>query len=675
MNKYDFTALVKGPKSLSTQDVESLKLLVAEFPYFAVGQNLLIKALHNTKHYEYEKYLKQAALQTGDRSVLYNLVHDLPPETENTGAFNDAIETLKISIPQVQSPIMVPVAEPTIPIAESIIIKEVIPEIEKPAESVEQPVYIEPVEQTAPLVPEPEQKVPEVKNSEYEESVIIPEVNTTEQAPVIIEPVIIEPVIIETLTQYKNQPVEETPEIVPPSKPVRFIIPEPEPEPEPPPLVHKEIESEEKLVQSTGNFVRYIPKYTKPAANEDSLIGNLEDQEDLILNDFDISSLEDISVNVKTGFVPGKNILVDKEKPLEEKLTEYKSTPHVIEHSIFEEAIHKGDSGISKTEITLEKNQADTDDGITNPVDSDFLNWLNKKRTKPEPINKLHAEQVHPEKTVVEDVQMISDIQNKLSKEAGILLHDEIAGNQTIEPEISEKPVEAEVFTAPIVVPEPKVIEQQEMLQKVDEVKPETQKQESDLLKSLQEYDVNEFLAPLYTQVTYNHQIFEESFETVFFNPYSNEPKAANKTYQEIPFVVLKPNAEVSTPIVEIPVQKNVPRYQVEEALVKPKITDIQVPKIQRDPGITESILDKFIRENPTIARPKSEFYSPLNMARQSAEDNTEMVSETLAQIYTRQALYKKAILMYEKLGLLYPDKLSYFAGLIYQIKTEHNIE
>lgn len=663
MNKYDFTALVKDSKSLGTQDVESLKLLVAEFPYFAVGQNLLIKALHNTKHYEYEKYLKQAALQTGDRSVLYNLVHDLPPETENTGAFNDAIETLKISIPQFQSPVTVPIAEP-------IIDKEIIAEVETPVVSVEQPVYIEPIVQTVPHIPEPELEELEVKTSEYAEKIIIPEVNITEQAPVIIEPVIIEP-----LTQYKNQSVEETPEIVPPPKPVRFIIPEPEPEPEPPPLVHKEIESEEKLVQSTGNFVRYIPKYTKPAANEDSLIGNLEDQEDLILNDFDISSLEDISVNPKTGFVPGKNILVDKEKPLEEKLTEYKSTPQVIDHSIFEEAIHKVDSGIVKTEITLEKNEADTDDGITNPVDSDFLNWLNKKRTKSEPIYKLKPEPVHSEKTVVEDVQMISDIQNKLGKEAGILLHEEIASNQTVEPVISDKPVEAEVLIPPIVVPEPIINAQKETLQLVDVVKQETQTHESDLLKSLQEYDVNEFLAPLYTQVTYNNQIFEESFETVFFNPYSNESKTLNKTYQEIPFVVLKTNSEVSAPMKETTVQKNVPRYNVEETLVKPKITEIQTPKIQRDSGLTESILDKFIRENPTIARPKSEFYSPLNMARQSAEDNTEMASETLAQIYTRQALYKKAILMYEKLGLLYPDKLSYFAGLINQIKTEHNIE
>ena len=85
-----------------------------------------------------------------------------------------------------------------------------------------------------------------------------------------------------------------------------------------------------------------------------------------------------------------------------------------------------------------------------------------------------------------------------------------------------------------------------------------------------------------------------------------------------------------------------------------------------------ESILDKFIRENPSISRPKAEFYNPANMAKQSNEDDDDLVTETLANIYYKQGAYKKAIRTYEKLCLIYPHKMSYFADLIQKIKLEN---
>ena len=82
-----------------------------------------------------------------------------------------------------------------------------------------------------------------------------------------------------------------------------------------------------------------------------------------------------------------------------------------------------------------------------------------------------------------------------------------------------------------------------------------------------------------------------------------------------------------------------------------------------------KELIDKFIAENPSISRPKAEFYNPIAMAQNSIVDNSEIVSETLAKIYRQQGYLDKALEIYEKLSLLFPEKSSYFAAQIEEIK------
>ena len=82
-----------------------------------------------------------------------------------------------------------------------------------------------------------------------------------------------------------------------------------------------------------------------------------------------------------------------------------------------------------------------------------------------------------------------------------------------------------------------------------------------------------------------------------------------------------------------------------------------------------KELIDKFIAENPSISRPKAEFFNPITMAQNSIVDNSEIVSETLAKIYLKQGYFDKAIEIYEKLSLIYPEKSVYFAAQIELIK------
>ena len=85
-------------------------------------------------------------------------------------------------------------------------------------------------------------------------------------------------------------------------------------------------------------------------------------------------------------------------------------------------------------------------------------------------------------------------------------------------------------------------------------------------------------------------------------------------------------------------------------------------------------LIDKFIQENPSIQRPKQEFFSPEKAMRKSEVLDTNLATETLAKIYTMQGHPEKAIKVYNQLQLKFPEKLSYFASLINKIKQEHNL-
>ena len=82
------------------------------------------------------------------------------------------------------------------------------------------------------------------------------------------------------------------------------------------------------------------------------------------------------------------------------------------------------------------------------------------------------------------------------------------------------------------------------------------------------------------------------------------------------------------------------------------------------------SIIDKFIEENPAfLAKKIDQTTDNQDISLDSIKEDDNLASETLANIFEMQKLYDKAIEVYEKLILKYPEKSAYFASRIETIK------
>ena len=93
-------------------------------------------------------------------------------------------------------------------------------------------------------------------------------------------------------------------------------------------------------------------------------------------------------------------------------------------------------------------------------------------------------------------------------------------------------------------------------------------------------------------------------------------------------------------------------------------LEETKEPEIEEEPKKTEYY---------NFEKPKKEFYSPVKKAKESLSENNMPVSETLAKIFALQGNYPKSIYVYEQLILIFPEKKSFFATQIKNLKKKLN--
>ena len=117
----------------------------------------------------------------------------------------------------------------------------------------------------------------------------------------------------------------------------------------------------------------------------------------------------------------------------------------------------------------------------------------------------------------------------------------------------------------------------------------------------------------------------------------------------------------------------------------KPVVTPLAVPAEQaknnksesinknkrKDATNSNSLIDKFIKSDPTIKRTQAKIFTPEDMAIRSAEEDPNIATETLAYIYSKQGLYNKALEVFQQLILRYPNKKAYYMEKMEEVQNK----
>lgn len=112
------------------------------------------------------------------------------------------------------------------------------------------------------------------------------------------------------------------------------------------------------------------------------------------------------------------------------------------------------------------------------------------------------------------------------------------------------------------------------------------------------------------------------------------------------------------------PIQREETPIESEKTANTEEISEIDSEKKKK-----LEIIDRFIEANPKISPVKNT--TPISLiSERSSQDNSYLMTETLAKVYLEQKKYQKAIQAYEILILKYPEKSHFFADRILDIKT-----
>src|SRR5690606_37947801 len=81
MNLQRLNEIYSNQYPIEKSDIDNLKQLTEDYPYFNKPYEILARYYFETKHYKFEDMLRQAAMRVKDRKELYEFIHGKQEDT------------------------------------------------------------------------------------------------------------------------------------------------------------------------------------------------------------------------------------------------------------------------------------------------------------------------------------------------------------------------------------------------------------------------------------------------------------------------------------------------------------------------------------------------------------------------------------------------------------------
>ena len=159
----------------------------------------------------------------------------------------------------------------------------------------------------------------------------------------------------------------------------------------------------------------------------------------------------------------------------------------------------------------------------------------------------------------------------------------------------------------------------------------------------------------------------------------SENPEASEITIPESKEEIIADKLEIGTPISFTKNEKHSFQEWLQLSAFKPIEREEEEKEEEKPSEIVSEkqkkneLIDRFIETSPKIPPVKKDEPIPSVFFEPSNADNSYLMTETLARVYLEQKKYQKAIQAYQILILKYPEKSSFFADRILDIKNLQN--